>query len=1158
MVALLPATWFTQRPGRLARLSARTARHAMGSLLGPWATALGLVLGAAVGPVRADINWDGDGSRGNFTWCENWYGNSCPAQPWPFSNGNLVFNYRNNGSQTSLYYDAASGWGNNISNIIWETTFGAALTLNGAGSGINFNQRLENRSSHAQIVNIPLSGNKNGAGHIELNPVNGDLTLQQPVYNDNASPYQVWGNNSKMLTVSADLAGGAAGRSGVSLTIQQGSKVRFTAAQTWGGNSWIYVVGDTAKAGELWIDAGGSLPSGLRVQLGANPADAKLAKFWQAADSGGTTVGQAITVYNSGGTKVVGGLNSSGVNTFTGNITLNGAVNLVADQSGGTVEFKTGVISGTGNVNINNTATSAGKVVLSGANTYSGGTTISAGTLQLGDGSTSNGSVANNIVNNASLVFANPNVQAYSGVISGTGTLRKESGGILTLSGNNTFSGGTTISAGTIVWGHNSALGTGTVTLNDAGTGSSPTSLFRTGYITLSIPIVVANQGTGTTTIGSDSGTTGPTIYAGGLTLNKSVTLKAGSTSETRFTGVISGPGGVTVMGAGTLSLTAVNTYGGDTTINAGTLALNGSGSIGSSANISLAGGAAFSVASLTTPLTLGSSQVLKATGNGSSGTIQTATGKGLTFAATSPLQFTAYDKTTAPLTVTGAGSVTLAGNPVTVTTASGTIGAGTYRLIAKGINNITPVAGPLPATVSVPNGFTAPANAARLALNANSELVLVVGTPPAFATTANNPTCNSPGDDGSILVAVTGGTAPYTFSKDGGATWTSATSSPYTFSALSGGLYEIKVQSSDGFVSATTSVVLTAPAAVALTEDTDSRVNATCNGGNNGQIVLNSATGGSDAGYQYSKDAGATWQSGMVFSGLSAATYQMIARDGNGCLSPNLPVTITQPDPVETSAISGSSSVAIGQAGKTYSVTLTSGSSYAWTVPAEATIITGATGPNNNQITVNFGSASGSIMVTETTAADCVGEPVSLGVTVGPNHAPVAQNKTQGTGQNTTATYAKSKLLYGATDADPTDTLSVSDAASVSAQGGVVALQSSAISYTPPADFSGLDSYTFTVSDGQGGTSVGTVSVTVGGGGVSPNIVVPPAYANGTFRVTFIGIPNYTYTVEWAPEPSGPWSFLKTAKAGDNGLFEVTDNSDPPPTTRYYRTVYP
>ena len=40
---------------------------------------------------QADVNWDGDGTQGNFTWSENWYGNVTPS--FNFAAGNLVFNF---------------------------------------------------------------------------------------------------------------------------------------------------------------------------------------------------------------------------------------------------------------------------------------------------------------------------------------------------------------------------------------------------------------------------------------------------------------------------------------------------------------------------------------------------------------------------------------------------------------------------------------------------------------------------------------------------------------------------------------------------------------------------------------------------------------------------------------------------------------------------------------------------------------------------------------------------------------------------------------------------------------------------------------------------------------------------------------------------------
>src|SRR5438034_5256517 len=65
------------------------------------AAALALALAAALS--RADNNWDGDNPFGNFSYNDNWFGNNQPG--WGFGSGNLVFNFRNNSSQTSLYFD---------------------------------------------------------------------------------------------------------------------------------------------------------------------------------------------------------------------------------------------------------------------------------------------------------------------------------------------------------------------------------------------------------------------------------------------------------------------------------------------------------------------------------------------------------------------------------------------------------------------------------------------------------------------------------------------------------------------------------------------------------------------------------------------------------------------------------------------------------------------------------------------------------------------------------------------------------------------------------------------------------------------------------------------------------------------------------------------
>ncbi|MBW5818940.1 autotransporter-associated beta strand repeat-containing protein, partial [Yersinia kristensenii] len=172
-----------------------------------------------------------------------------------------------------------------------------------------------------------------------------------------------------------------------------------------------------------------------------------------------------------------------------------------------------GVISGSGSLN------QAGNDVLTltGDNTFTGATTISAGTLQIGNGGTS-GSVVGDIINNSALSFNRSDALTYGGVISGSGSLVKAGNDVLTLTADNTFTGDTTISAGTLQIGN--------------------------------------------------GGTTG--AIAGNI-INNSV-LSFNRSGILAYDGVISGSGSLVKTGNSMLILTGDNTFTGDTTISAGTL----------------------------------------------------------------------------------------------------------------------------------------------------------------------------------------------------------------------------------------------------------------------------------------------------------------------------------------------------------------------------------------------------------------------------------------------------------------------------------------------------------------------------------------------------------------------------------------------------------
>lgn len=98
------------------------------------------------------------------------------------------------------------------------------------------------------------------------------------------------------------------------------------------------------------------------------------------------------------------------------------------------------------------TKTGSGTLTMTGANTYGGGTTIAAGTLQLGNGGTT-GSIVGNVANNGALVFNRSDTQTFAGAITGTGSVTQAGAGTTILTANNPYSGGTTVSAGTLAVG---------------------------------------------------------------------------------------------------------------------------------------------------------------------------------------------------------------------------------------------------------------------------------------------------------------------------------------------------------------------------------------------------------------------------------------------------------------------------------------------------------------------------------------------------------------------------------------------------------------------------------------------------------------------------------------------------------------------------------
>ena len=112
------------------------------------------------------------------------------------------------------------------------------------------------------------------------------------------------------------------------------------------------------------------------------------------------------------------------------------------------------VVSGTGSL----VQAGSGTTILTANNTYAGGTTISAGTLQIGNGGTT-GSIVGDVTDNATLAFNRSDTVTFAGLVSGTGELQQIGTGTTVLTSDSTYTGGTTISAGTLQLGDGGTSG---------------------------------------------------------------------------------------------------------------------------------------------------------------------------------------------------------------------------------------------------------------------------------------------------------------------------------------------------------------------------------------------------------------------------------------------------------------------------------------------------------------------------------------------------------------------------------------------------------------------------------------------------------------------------------------------------------------------------
>ena len=506
------------------------------------------------------------------------------------------------------------GDGNDTLNIMAGTSLAGVTSLNGGlGSFVdtlNLNAGLAGTLSEWEILNVNTAG--------------GDFSITGAISNigvltkSGAGTLTLTGNNSFIggTTISAGSLIGDSQSFGdgdivnnASLVLNQTTDASFalvisgTGSLTKSGAGALTLTGVNSFSGGTTISAGRLIGNTQSFGTGAIVNNASLVFNQTSNASFASVISGTGSLTKTGG----GVLTLTGINSFTGGTTISSGRLIGNSQSFGsgaivnnaslelaqtTDASFASVISGTGSL----TKSGAGALTLTGVNSFSGGTTISAGRLIGNTQSFGTGA----IVNNASLVFNQTTDASFASVISGTGSLTKSGAGALTLTGVNSFSGGTTISAGTLI-GNSRSFGSGAIVNNaalvlDQTTDASFASVISgTGSLTKS--------GTGALTLtGINSFSGGTTISAGTLIGNvesfgtgaivNNASLVFDQTSDASFASVISGTGSLTKSGAGSLTLTGVNGFSGGTTISSGSLIGNtqsfGTGAIVNDASLVL------------------------------------------------------------------------------------------------------------------------------------------------------------------------------------------------------------------------------------------------------------------------------------------------------------------------------------------------------------------------------------------------------------------------------------------------------------------------------------------------------------------------------------------------------------------------------------------
>ncbi len=593
----------------------------------------------------------------------------------------------NNGASAATLTAGAGGGSSAFGGVIADGSKALALTKSGAGT-------------------LTLTGVNTYSGTTTIG--NGTISVANPGAGGNL------GTAASAIVLGAAATKGTLSYTGAAdLTLARGFDVQAGGGEmdiTTSAKTLTLQTGAITTAGTFSMGGAGNVI--VSSVISGNGGFAKANTGTMLVNSANTYAGDTTL---SSGTLQLGNAAAIPSGSGKGNVTLNGVLDVnnlsitlnglagtgtITNTAGAPVILSVGDNSAAGNFTgvlqdgsgtLSLTKLGGGLLQLGGANTYSGNTCIAAGTLQINNAAAipsgaNKGNVAlagtldlhatnitvnglsgvGTVTNNGSAaaviaVGAFDQTSTFGGNIgdaAGTTGLTKTGTGTLTLSGNNTFSGATTISQGTLSMGSNTGL-----------SASSTLTIANPGALDLNGRFIAIDGLAGTGSITNNSATP--------------VSLTTGASGGSGiFGGTINDGAGVIALaktGAGSVTLSNVNSYSGGTTVTGGQLVITANAALGAipatatPANIVLNGGAISASNTLEIAATRGIA-VGPASGSGT-GTLDAAINQTLTYNGI----IANNGAGTGYLAKTGPGTVTLGG--VNTYTGDTTIAAGALQI---------------------------------------------------------------------------------------------------------------------------------------------------------------------------------------------------------------------------------------------------------------------------------------------------------------------------------------------------------------------------------------------------------------------------------------------------------------------------------------------